>query len=130
MILGIGVDSIEVNRFRKWQYFSHKQLLRIFSQEEIEYCLSHIDKSAERFAVRFAAREAFFKAFTAAFPDHTFFFLTVCRVLHIAKKNNCPYLVVNWKELSIAPSSHIRVHISLTHSDLMATAFVIIEQYQ
>ena len=60
MVKGIGIDSIEIARFRLWHTYSYRQLSRIFSSEEIDYCLSNIIKSSERFAVRFAAKEAFF----------------------------------------------------------------------
>ena len=56
MICGIGVDSVEIERFALWLDYSKKRLSRIFSLEEIEYCLQQKNKSAERFAVRFAAR--------------------------------------------------------------------------
>lgn len=64
MVLGIGIDSVDIARFEQWHTYSHKKLLRVFSPAEIAYSLENPTKSAERFAVRFAAKEALFKALT------------------------------------------------------------------
>ena len=124
MICGIGVDTVEVVRFAQWHTYSRKTLSRIFSDEEIEYCLAQINKSAERFAVRFAAREAFFKAFSYAFPSHTVPFLTLCKNISIQKKGSRPFLVFDWLQLS----NPIMIHVSLSHTKTIATAYVIIEE--
>ena len=62
MIIGIGIDAVAIDRFNTWHTYPQEKLLRIFSEQEISYCLNNKQKSAERFAARFAAREAFFKA--------------------------------------------------------------------
>lgn len=123
MILGIGVDSVEVHRFSQWHTFSRKKLSRIFSEQEIDYCLQQLNKSAERFAVRFAAREAFFKAFSAAFPEVSIPFLTVCKIVSIKKQVGRPVLLADWLS-----TDGLSFHLSLTHANTIATAFVIIEQ--
>lgn len=128
MILGIGIDSVDVQRFTTWNTYSYKILSRIFSQEEIEYCLHTKNKSAERFAVRFAAREALFKAFTAMKPDHSIPFLTLCKNSRIIKKDRHPILYINWSALSICTrNTTLTTHLSLTHTDMTATAWIIIE---
>jgi holo-[acyl-carrier protein] synthase len=62
MIIGIGVDLIDVRRFEsiifRWQ---HKFLKRIFTDKEIKYCNTK-KHPAQRFATRYAAKEAFVKA--------------------------------------------------------------------
>ena len=40
MILGIGVDIVEIKRLRKWEKFSYDQLRRIFSKVEL-FDVSH-----------------------------------------------------------------------------------------
>lgn len=125
MILGIGVDSVEINRFAQWNTFSRTQLLRIFSDEEINYCLQNNNNSAERFAARFAAREAFFKALSTSFPTLHIPFLTLCKQISIGKHNNRPFIIL--KNSNITPLS-LTFHLSLTHTNSTATAFVIIEQ--
>lgn len=123
MIVGIGIDSIEIARFAQWHTYSQKQLLRIFSHEEIEYCLSNTAKSAERFAVRFAAREALFKAYSVGQPGHKIPFLKFCKAVTISKKNGIPFIKI---EPQIIMASYT-ILISLTHTATIATAFAILE---
>lgn len=125
MILGIGVDSVEIARFSHWHTYSKKHLLRILSQSEIDYCLSIPAKSAERFAVRFAAREALFKTYSSWQPDHHIPFLSFCKAVEIIKKNNGVPEV--FFDVKIIPN-HCKILISLSHSRTIATAFVIFEQ--
>lgn len=131
MIRGIGIDSIEIARFKTWHTYTSKKLTRIFSPDEITYCLNNTYKSAERFAVRFAAKEAFFKAFCSML-QHAIPFLTVCKNIHIERKTNglCS-LCISWEKIlekqTIIPPS---VHLSLTHTQKIATASVILEDKQ
>ena len=61
MIIGVGIDMIEVDRvtekISKDQGFREK----IFSVNEILFCESKVN-SGENYAARFAAKEAFLKA--------------------------------------------------------------------
>lgn len=62
MILGIGVDLVDVRRMEaiifRWQ---ERFLKRIFTEGEIHYC-NNKKNPAQRFATRYAAKEAFIKA--------------------------------------------------------------------
>ncbi len=63
MILGTGIDIIEVERIRgSHQRFGERFISRILRPAEIEYCLRHRDP-APFLAARFAAKEAVSKAF-------------------------------------------------------------------
>ena len=63
MILGIGVDIIEVSRIRDaYARLGDRFLRRIMLDSEIAYCLAHSDP-APHLAARFAAKEAVSKAF-------------------------------------------------------------------
>jgi len=127
MILGIGIDNVEVERFAHWHTYAPSTLRRIFSQEEIDYCLSNLTKSAERFAVRFAAREAFFKALSSAYPESKIPFLTICKLVCVHKINNeSPILEIDWQRF-IGANSDIKSFISITHTKSVASAFVILE---
>jgi|SRR5579863_724179 len=128
MILGIGVDSIEIDRFVSWHSYSVKKLSRIFSPQEIDYCLSSQQKSAERFATRFAAREALYKALSYAYPQKKIPFLTLCSHVSIITTDSRPYLIIQ-DSLGI-DFDDVVVHLSLSHSSTVATAFVVIEQKQ
>lgn len=131
MILGIGIDSVEIERFFHWRTFSKKKLGRIFSPAEIDYCLAIPIKSAERFAIRFAVREAFFKAFKTAFHQLTIPFLTVCRQLALKKTSfGVPYLLVNWNQLIKNDKQEIgklKFHVSCSHTKTIATVVAVIE---
>ena len=60
--LGIGIDIIEVSRFRKKKYEENKNFYKkIFVKAEINYCLK-FKNSAERFAGKFALKEALIKS--------------------------------------------------------------------
>jgi holo-[acyl-carrier protein] synthase len=61
MILGIGVDIIEVARIRKLTETNPRFLKRVFTETEIAYCFSK-KNNHQHLAARFAAKEAFFKA--------------------------------------------------------------------
>lgn len=62
MILGIGIDLVDVRRFEgiifRWQ---ERFLRRIFTDKEIRYC-NNKKNPAQRFATRYAAKEAVIKA--------------------------------------------------------------------
>jgi holo-[acyl-carrier protein] synthase len=63
MILGTGVDIIEVERIQaSYEKFGERFLKRILLPAEIEYCLSH-RVPGPFLAARFAAKEAISKAF-------------------------------------------------------------------
>jgi holo-[acyl-carrier protein] synthase len=63
MILGVGIDIIEVDRVAaSYKRFGERFLNRILLAEEIAYCLTH-KNPAPFLAARFAAKEAISKAF-------------------------------------------------------------------
>jgi len=60
--LGIGIDIIEVSRFRRKKYEENRDFYKkIFVKSEINYCLK-FKNSAERFAGKFAIKEAVIKS--------------------------------------------------------------------
>ncbi len=132
MILGLGIDSIEINRFAHWHSFSEKQLRRLFSAQEIAYCLSSNNSSAERFAARFATREAFFKAFQSAYPAIPIPFLSLCRTISVERAhNNSPSLRIDWPMIHKMTNNRISgsatTLVSITHTRTTATALVLIQ---
>src|SRR2546426_11702404 len=63
MILGVGIDIIEVARVRaSHERFGERFVRRTLHPAEIAYCLSH-KNPAPFIAARFAAKEAISKAF-------------------------------------------------------------------
>ena len=62
MIFGIGIDIIEIERIKKSiEKFDKTFLNKIYTQTELDYCLSKKNKY-QHFAARFAAKEAIAKA--------------------------------------------------------------------
>lgn len=133
MILGIGIDSVEIDRFKPWTKHSKERLLRIFSEHEIAYSLSNSKKTAERLAARFAAKEAFFKACALMAPGNDMPFLTLCKLVSVESlQNEPPKLLIDWQALSEMQNvlSHDKPTflLSITHTDRLATAIAIIER--
>lgn len=62
MIVGTGIDIIEISRIRRMHHkYGDSFLKRVFSKNELSYCLDKKDP-APHLAGRFAAKEAFIKA--------------------------------------------------------------------
>ncbi len=125
MILALGIDSVDIDRFKNWQNYSKKQLGRFFSQTEIDYCISGPKKSAERFAVRFAAKEALFKSISQFYPEKGFRLLFVAKNCEVIKTLAAPELSVDWNALNLPK---LKVLISLTHTRQTASAVVILQE--
>jgi holo-[acyl-carrier protein] synthase len=130
MILGIGIDSVEIERFTHWHRYNHHQLKRIFTESELNYCYAIPVKSTERFAARFAAKEACYKALSSAFPYSNASFMIVCRYIELANHaNGAPYIILRPEILKIFNIKEpIHTLISLTHTKTTASALVIIQK--
>ena len=122
MILGVGVDLTPVSRMEK-AMAAHPERLeaRLFTDGERAYCRAKAS-AAQHFAARFAAKEALLKA------------------LHVPEG-------LRWHELEVvndgegAPTFRLsgnaaaaaqklgvnKVHLSITHADDSAMAFVVAE---
>lgn len=124
VILGIGSDIIENARVEKLYKGHGKRFLeRVFTQEEREYAFSHSDP-IPYLAVRFAAKEAAIKA------------LNLQRAAALSWKDieiggktfGKKRLVFRNKAHSLAEKLKVkRRHISLSHSDALSIAVVILE---
>ncbi|MBY0110269.1 MAG: 4'-phosphopantetheinyl transferase superfamily protein [Candidatus Babeliaceae bacterium] len=125
MILALGIDSVEIERFELWNTYNQKKLMRFFSQSEITYCLSIPEKSAERFAVRFATKEALFKALCQSYPEQRFYLHKVAKACEVQKKTAAPRLLVDWQALNLPKLTAL---ISLTHTRQIASAAVILQK--
>jgi holo-[acyl-carrier protein] synthase len=124
MILGIGIDIIEVARIRaSHERFGERFASRILLPGELEYCLSHKDP-APFIAARFAAKEAISKAFGTGIGKHLGWHDMEVR----RKESGEPYVVLHEKgaELFRARSA-ARLHISLSHTVQHAAAVATLE---
>jgi len=62
MVFGIGVDIIEIERVKESvDKYGDQFLNKIYTEKELDYCLSKVSKY-QHLAARFAAKEAVFKA--------------------------------------------------------------------
>lgn len=71
MIVGVGVDIVEIRRIKDILYRNSKFLEKIFTSEEIEY-LKTRNLRPEYVAGRFAAKEAVSKALGTGFRGFNF----------------------------------------------------------
>jgi holo-[acyl-carrier protein] synthase len=124
MIVGTGVDITEVARIRAAvDRFGKRFLKRVFTPEEVRYCVSKIN-AAERLAARFAAKEAGMKAIgTGLRRGVTWQDLEVVRL-----PGQRPQLRFSGKAAEFAARLGCkRTHLSLSHTAEQAIAYVILE---
>jgi holo-[acyl-carrier protein] synthase len=125
MILGTGVDIIEVARIRaSHERFGDRFIRRLLRDPEIDYCLSHRDP-APFLAARFAAKEAVSKAFGTGIGQHLGWHdIEVCK-----KPSGEPFVVLHEKGLQLlAERGADSLHITLSHTEAHAVAVAILEQ--
>lgn len=124
MIVGNGIDMVDISRvaekLQKGSGFREK----VFSRREIEHC----EKSAapnESYAARFAAKEAFLKA-----TGHGMLLgydLNQIEVINDAKGK--PFIKLTGKFQDFFNEQGWKsIHVSLSHIQTTACAFVIIEK--
>ncbi|MFY9139961.1 MAG: holo-ACP synthase [Thermacetogeniaceae bacterium] len=68
MVLGIGIDIIEIDRVEKALARRKGLMRRLFTQQEIAYC-NRRGRAVSSLAARFAAKEAVRKACSSVMPD-------------------------------------------------------------
>jgi holo-[acyl-carrier protein] synthase len=126
MIVGIGIDLVDVERMRRLlERKGERALLRLFTDGERAYAATH-PEPARQLAARAAAKEAAFKALAG----------------------NDLARAIGWRELEVVSRTHqspilllhgraydraselgvVRSHLSLTHTDTSAAAVVIVER--
>ena len=124
MIIGIGVDLVEIDRFRKViERLKDRFILRIFTPEEQRFCSQHRD-AVPHYAVRFAAKEALFKALGTGWAKG----VTWLDVEVLRERQDAPTIVLHGEAQRLcAAMGSQKVHLSLTHSDNWAIAMVVLE---
>ncbi|MBA2123712.1 holo-[acyl-carrier-protein] synthase [bacterium Unc6] len=126
MILGVGIDIVSVPRFLKvWKKWGTKFLEKIFTQDEIRYCLF---KSCpeEHLAARFAAKESVLKALS----EKRFDYALVWKNVEIVKESSGrPNIKLNSKKnLSGFKQDEDILHLSISHCKEYAIAGAIFER--
>jgi holo-[acyl-carrier protein] synthase len=124
VILGIGIDRIEIGRVRD-AYERHGERFhrRVFTDDEWAYCISRPDP-ASSLAARFSAKEATMKALGLGWGGGIFF-----RDIEVTKgRAGKPGLALHRQARRFADARNAtHMHVSLTHDRTHAMAFVIIE---
>lgn len=124
MILGTGIDLAEVARIREAvDKYGRRFLERVFTPAEIAYVERKANRY-ERYAARFAAKEAGMKALGTGWRRGV-------RWQDFEVRNQPsgrPALLLHGVAAEYARQLGVeRIHLSLTHTETMAQAFVILE---
>jgi holo-[acyl-carrier protein] synthase len=124
MILGVGIDIIEVARIEASHgKFGERFINRILHPDEIGYCLSH-RKPGPFLAVRFAAKEAISKAFGTGIGAQLGWHDMEIR----RKESGEPYVVLHGGGQKLLQERNGRVVlVSLSHTENYAAAVAILE---
>lgn len=122
MIVGLGIDIIEVERVKEKILKNVGFKTKVFSASEIAYCDSFGEQKYQHYAARFAAKEAFLKATGKG--------LQLSHDLHeievIINNEGKPGILLS-KELMESSANHDRIHVSLSHLSATACAVVVLE---
>ena len=121
-VIGIGVDTVDIERFRTSLARTPSMRERLFTAEELAYVAPKADP-VPSLAGRFAAREAVMKALGLGLGAFGFHDVWVTRAT-----SGAPALVVTGAALDLAERAGVaRWHLSITHSDIVAVAMVVAE---
>jgi holo-[acyl-carrier protein] synthase len=125
MIIGIGVDLVEISRVRSLiASQGERAVLRLFTESERRYC-GDMANPARHYAVRVAAKEAAFKALSGTQEARAIGW----REMEVELDDiGRPSLRLHGRALSRAKELGVaKSWISLSHGDDLATAFVVLE---
>jgi holo-[acyl-carrier protein] synthase len=126
-IVGIGVDIIEVERVER--ALTHlvtgtRFRQRVFSEGEIAYCESRGRPRYQSYAARFAAKEAVMKAIGTGWNRNVGW----SEIEVIRERGHAPVITLHGKTAQFAGRRGIaRFHLSLSHTAMLAIAYVIAE---
>lgn len=124
MIVSVGVDAVEIERIRALLERSGERFeRRVFTPSEADYCRGR-HRPAESFAARFAAKEAVMKCLGTGWTEGAAF-----REIEVVRgAGGEPTLALTGPAADRAAQLAIRRwHVSLTHTETTATAFVVAE---
>jgi holo-[acyl-carrier protein] synthase len=128
VIVGVGVDAVDVARFRKVLERRPNFATRTFSDAERSDAAGSADV-AQSLAARFAAKEAVMKALRTGIGGFALTDVEVCRAAGTGATRNAPYLRLHGTAAELAGAQGAGTfHLSLTHTEGVAIAFVVAEQ--
>lgn len=122
-VVGIGIDLVDIERFRTSLTRTPTMRTRLFTESELAYVAPKVDPIPS-LAARFAAREAVMKSLGLGLGAFGFHEVWVQRA-----ESGAPSLVVTGRAKSLADEAGVGIwHLSLTHSATTAGAYVIAER--
>lgn len=124
MVVGIGVDLVQIERIRRLMERWHDRFLqRVFTPDEIAYALGRRDP-AEHLAARFAAKEATLKALGTGLTMGVRW-----REMEVRRaRGERPTLVISGRTAAVGAARGVRaLHVSLAHDGDYAMAQVLAE---
>ena len=128
MVVGIGVDIVDIARIiQSLAEHGERFRQRVSTSGEIAYSEQFATPAAkaERYAARFAAKEAARKAIGAATPVKA---LGWQEVEIISSSEGAPQLQFHGRAAELAQMLRVtRAHVSLSHAEGQAIAFVVLE---
>jgi holo-[acyl-carrier protein] synthase len=127
-VVGIGIDAVDVVRFRRVLERRPSLAYRCFTTSEQSDAVRSADR-AQSLAARFAAKEAVMKALRSGLGAFSWKDVEVQRADGTGATRNAPSLVLRGAAAALAGEQGAdRLHLSLTHTDDVAIAFVVAEQ--
>jgi holo-[acyl-carrier protein] synthase len=124
MIIGIGMDLIEVTRIaRLIERHPKRATERLFTPDECAYC-SGSRTPEESYAARFAAKEALLKALGTGWSGGVAWH----DVEVVARPSGAPSIRLTGVAQATAARLGVEtIHVSLTHTRDLAAAYVVLE---
>jgi holo-[acyl-carrier protein] synthase len=124
MILGVGIDLVEIERFKSaLRRHGDRLLEKVFTPEEREYCESRMNRIAH-YTARFAGKEAVLKALGTGWSGGIAW--TDVNIVHVKSGN--AEVSLSGVALKVAEEKGVRnILISISHSQLYANAVAIAE---
>lgn len=125
MIVSIGTDLVEIARFSRVMKARGKAFEeRLFTAAEVAYCRQRRASSVNSFAARFAAKEAAMKALGTGWSKG----VRWVDIEVVRAPGEAPKIQLHGESAKIAKRKGItRMHLSITHSETSAMAFVVAE---
>ena len=121
MVLGLGIDIIEIARIKKSiDNYGDKFLDKVFTDEEIKYCNSKFNKF-QHYAARFAAKEAVYKALASGWQEGLRW-----KDIEIQNDNSGMPSIKPSGKLKTFLSENTQLRISISHSYNYVTSVAII----
>ena len=121
MVLGLGIDIIEIERVKKSiEKYGDKFLDKVFTEGEIIYCNKKLNKY-QHYAARFAAKEAVYKALVSGWKEGLRW-----KDIEIQNDSSGMPSVNTSGKLHSFLSDNMQLRISISHSENYVTSVAII----